>query len=64
MIGATDEFGFRATEDKVHAHDLHATMLSLLGLDYQKSTFSFLGREQRLADVGGQNEFSQRLVRA
>lgn len=64
VIGATDEFGFRATEDKVHAHDLHATMLSLLGLDYQKSTFSFLGREQRLADVGGQNEFSQRLVRA
>ena len=64
VIGATDEFGFRATEDKVHAHDLHATMLTLLGLDYRKSTFLFLGREQKLADVGGQNEFSKRLLQA
>jgi hypothetical protein len=64
VIGATDDFGFRAVEDKVHVHDLHATMLSLLGLDHNKLTYSFLGREQRLTDVGGKNEISQRLLLA
>lgn len=64
VIGATDELGFRAVEDKVHVHDLHATMLSLLGLDHKKLTYLFLGREQRLTDVGGQDDLSQRLIRA
>jgi hypothetical protein len=61
-IGATDEFGFRAVEDKVHVHDLHATMLSLLGLDHKKLTFLFGGRERRLTDIGGENDLSQRLL--
>jgi hypothetical protein len=64
VIGSTDELGFRAVEDKVHVHDLHATMLSLLGLDHKKLTYLFLGREQRLTDVGGQNDLSERLIRA
>jgi uncharacterized protein (DUF1501 family) len=64
VIGATDDFGFRAVEEKVHAHDLHATMLSLLSLDHRKLTYSFLGREQRLTDVGGNNDISRRLLQA
>lgn len=60
--GATDEFGFRAVEDKVHVHDLHATMLTLLGLDHKKLTYLFEGRNRRLTDVGGEHEFSRRLV--
>jgi uncharacterized protein (DUF1501 family) len=64
VIGATDELGFRAAEDKVHVHDLHRTMLSLLGLEHTRLTYSFLGREQRLTDVGGQVDLSERLLRA
>ncbi len=63
-IGATDEFGFRAVDDKVHVHDLHATMLSLLGLDHQRLTYLFEGRRRRLTDVGGQNNLAARLVKA
>ena len=63
-IGATDELGFRAVEDKVHVHDLHATMLTLLGLDHEKLTYLFEGRLRRLTDVGGQNNLAQRLLRA
>jgi hypothetical protein len=62
-IGATDEIGFRAVRDKVHVHDLHATMLSLLGLDHTKLTFLFEGRRHRLTDVGGHNDLSARLLR-
>lgn len=61
-IGATDELGFRAVEDKIHVNDLHATMLTLLGLDHEQLTYLFDGRNRRLTDVGGHNEFSQRLV--
>ena len=64
VIGATDELGFRAVEDRVHAHDLHATMLSLLGLDHRKLNFRFEGRDRRLTDVGGDNDLSARLTRA
>jgi hypothetical protein len=64
VIGATDEFGFRAVEDKVHVHDLHATILGLLGLQHEKLTYLFEGREQRLTDVGGHNNLVERLVRA
>jgi Protein of unknown function (DUF1501) len=62
VIGATDELGFRAIQDKLHVHDLHATMLALLGLDHTKLTYLFQGREQRLTDVGGKNEISRRLL--
>jgi hypothetical protein len=62
IIGATDDFGFRAVEDKVHINDLHATILKLLGLDHEKLTFLFQGRNMRLTDVGGDNEFSKKLV--
>jgi hypothetical protein len=63
-IGATDELGFRAVDDKVHVHDLHATMLMLLGLDHEKLTYLFEGRQRRLTDVGGQNNLAARLVRS
>ena len=61
VIGATDELGFHAVEDKVHVNDLHATMLSLLGLDHKKLTFPFEGRDRRLTDVGGDNDLAERL---
>ena len=51
--GATDPFGLRAVEGKVHVHDLHATLLHLLGLDHESLTFSHNGREERLTDVAG-----------
>jgi hypothetical protein len=51
--GATDEFGFRAVEDKVHVHDLHATILHLLGIDHERLTFRHAGRDYRLTDVYG-----------
>ena len=62
VIGATDEFGFRAAVDPVHVNDLHATVLKLLGLDHRKLTFLFQGREQRPTDVGGDGEFADKLV--
>ena len=60
-IGATDEFGFRAIEDRVHINDLHATILKLLGLDHERLTFLFEGRRMRLTDVGGEDDFTERL---
>jgi len=51
--GATDDFGYKAVEGKQEIHDLHATMLHLLGLDHTKSTFRFGGRDMRLTDVHG-----------
>jgi hypothetical protein len=51
--GATDELGYHAAEDRVHVHDLQATILHLLGLDHTKLTFKFEGREYRLTDVHG-----------
>ena len=52
--GATDEFGWHATENRVHVHDLHATILHLLGLDHKKLTYRYSGRDFRLTDVHGQ----------
>jgi uncharacterized protein (DUF1501 family) len=63
IIGATDEFGLRAVDDRVHVNDLHATILKLLGLDHRQLTFLFQGRDQRLTDVGGDHEFADRLSR-
>ena len=51
--GSTDEFGFAAVEDKVHLHDLHATILHLLGLDHEMLTYFHQGRQESLTDVGG-----------
>ena len=53
-LGGSDEFGFNATTDKVHVHDLHATLLRLLGFDHTKLTYRFQGRDFRLTDVSGE----------
>ena len=52
-VGATDEWGYRAVENRYEIHDLHATMLHLLGIDHTRSTFRFSGRDMRLTDVHG-----------
>ena len=51
--GATDEFGFKSVENRVHVHDLHATMLQLLGFDHKRLTYRYAGRDFRLTDVHG-----------
>jgi hypothetical protein len=51
--GATDEFGFKAAENRVHVHDLHATLLHLLGFDHERLTYRYAGRDFRLTDVHG-----------
>jgi hypothetical protein len=51
--GATDEFGYYAVEDKMHVHDLHATILHILGLNHEQLTFRYAGRDFRLTDVAG-----------
>ena len=51
--GESDEFGFYATQDKVHVHDLHATILHLLGLDHERLTYRYGGRDFRLTDIEG-----------
>src|SRR5436190_5664418 len=53
-FGESDEFGFNAAKDKVHVHDLHATILHLLGFDHTKLTYRFQGRDFRLTDVSGE----------
>ncbi len=53
VVGATDELGFDAVQDRAHVHDIHATLLHLLGLDHTKLTFRFQGRDFRLTDVHG-----------
>jgi hypothetical protein len=54
VYGATDELGYAAVEDKVHVHDLHATILHLLGFDHEQLTYFHGGRHHRLTDVSGQ----------
>jgi hypothetical protein len=51
--GATDEFGWNAVHNKVHVHDLHATLLHLMGIDHEKLTYRYSGRDYRLTDVHG-----------
>ena len=53
MHGATDEFGMHAVQDGVHVHDLHATVLHLLGLDHERLIYRYSGRDFRLTDVHG-----------
>jgi uncharacterized protein (DUF1501 family) len=52
--GATDDYGYFAQENKMHIHDLHATLLHLLGLNHEKLTYRYAGRDFRLTDVEGQ----------
>ncbi|MDA7497406.1 DUF1501 domain-containing protein, partial [bacterium] len=51
--GATDQWGYMAVQNKVHMHDLHATVLHLLGLDHEQLTYRYAGRDFRLTDVYG-----------
>jgi len=53
-FGETDEFGHKAIKDKVHMHDLHATILNQLGIDHERLTYRYAGRDFRLTDVHGQ----------
>ncbi|MGL6072831.1 MAG: DUF1501 domain-containing protein [Fimbriiglobus sp.] len=53
IVGATDEFGFKAVENRMHPHDLHATILHLMGFDHEKLTYRYAGRDFRLTDVHG-----------
>jgi hypothetical protein len=53
IFGKTDEYGYRVVENPVSIHDLHATMLHLLGMDHKQLTFGFGGRDFRLTDVHG-----------
>ena len=64
VIGSTDEIGLRAVTEPVHVHDLHAAILRLLGLDHEKLTHFFQGRDFRLTDVHGKLDFYQKLIRA
>jgi uncharacterized protein (DUF1501 family) len=53
VVGKTDELGFNVVEDKVHVHDLQATILNRLGFDHTKLTYKYMGRDFRLTDVEG-----------
>ena len=53
MIGSSDEFGYKAEEQPITIHDLHATILRLLGMDHTKLTYRYNGRDMRLTDVYG-----------
>jgi hypothetical protein len=53
VVGSSDEFGYKALEQPISVHDLHATMLHLLGMDHKKLTYRFNGRDIRLTDVYG-----------
>jgi hypothetical protein len=54
VYGETDDFGYNITQNPVHVHDFHATVLALMGIDHEKLTYKFLGRRYRLTDVAGQ----------
>jgi Protein of unknown function (DUF1501) len=53
IYGATDDFGFKVVDKPVHVHDLHATILHLMGVDHTKLTYRYSGRDFRLTDVSG-----------
>ena len=53
VYGATDDIGYHAVKDRMHIHDFHATVLHLLGLDHEKLTYHYSGRDFRLTDVAG-----------
>jgi arylsulfatase A-like enzyme len=66
--GKTNDYGFEAVDGRVHVHDWHATIMHLLGLDHEKQTFRYAGRDMRLADACGNvvkalvNQASQQLA--
>jgi hypothetical protein len=62
VLGGTDEFGVQAVDMPVSAHDVNATLLRLIGLDHEKLTYFYQGRDQRLTDVHGENEFTKKLL--
>jgi hypothetical protein len=62
VLGATDEFGVQASEMRLDAHDVNATILRLLGLDHKQLTYLYQGRDMRLTDVKGDNEFTPLLT--
>ncbi len=62
VMGATDEFGVQATEMRVDAHDVNATILRLLGMEHKQLTYLYQGRDMRLTDVKGEGEFAARLL--
>jgi hypothetical protein len=64
VIGGTDELGFRAAQDPVHLHDLHASILGLLGLDHTKLTYPHLGRDFRLTDIWEETNLLEKLRQA
>ena len=53
QYGATDDYGYYAVDKKMHVHDFHATILHLLGLDHERLTYRYAGRDFRLTDVSG-----------
>ena len=61
-LGATDEFGVQASEMRVDAHDVNATILRLMGIDHRAVDLPLSGPRQRLTDVHGENEFTSRIV--
>jgi hypothetical protein len=63
VIGGTDELGLRAVDFPVHLHDLHATILGLMGLDHEQLTYRHLGRDFRLTDVGGKTDLMDKLTK-
>ena len=62
ILGGTDEFGVQAAEMRVDAHDVNATILRLMGIDHKKLTYLYQGRDMRLTDVKGDNEFTSKLT--
>ncbi len=64
VIGSTDEIGLRAVNDPTHVHDLHASMLHLMGIDHKKLTYPFEGRDFRLTDVAGKTDLVAKLKSA
>lgn len=62
VLGATDEFGLRPVENPVLAHDVNASILRLLGVDHERLTYFYQGRDMRLTDVHGENEFTKFLL--
>ncbi len=62
VIGGTDEFGVQAADVRIDAHDVNATILRLMGINHEKLTYLYQGRDQRLTDVHGEHEFTKTLV--